>query len=102
MRLRAASRVGRRIPESGHDLHRGGTRPPQLLIMGFIDTLRSEGRAVEWILQSLAGDVLLEVAARTYREWRRSIAARTITDAEVVDLVRPPAWTAGFRTADGG
>ena len=37
-----------------------------------------------------------QIAARTYREWKRParpVAARTISDAIVVDLVRSLAWT---------
>lgn len=63
--------------------------------MGFIDTLRSEGHAVESICRVLRQQGC-QVAARTYREWRRPsrpVAARTITDAQVVDLVRSLAWT---------
>ena len=39
-----------------------------------------------------------QVAARTYREWRRPsrpVAARKISDAQVVDLVCSLAWTTG-------
>ena len=37
-----------------------------------------------------------QIAARTYRSWHRSgrvVAARTVTDARVVDGVRDIAWT---------
>ena len=38
-----------------------------------------------------------QVAARTYRSWKRAgrvVAARTVTDAQVVDAVRDIAWKA--------
>jgi len=46
--------------------------------MGFIETMRAQGHA------------------RTYRSWKRvgrPVAARTVTDAQVVDAVRGIAWT---------
>ncbi|MEJ7648252.1 MAG: IS3 family transposase [Nakamurella sp.] len=76
---------------------RGGTRPPQPLIMGFIDSLRSEGHAVESICRVLR-EQDCQIAARTYRSWHRTgraVAARTITDATVVDAIRDSAWAAG-------
>ena len=69
--------------------------------MGFIDTMRAEGHAVESICRVLRGQGC-QVAARTYRAWRqanRSIAARTISDAQVVDQVRDIAWTTDVRGA---
>jgi hypothetical protein len=70
----------------------GETRPPQPLMMGFIDTMRSEGHAVEsiwWVLREQG----CQIAARTYRAWRgRYAAARTITDVRVLDAVRDTAW----------
>ncbi len=66
--------------------------------MGFIDTLRSEGHAVESVCRVLR-EQGCQVAARTYRAWRRPRpAARTVSDAAVVDSVRDLAWTT---TADG-
>ncbi len=68
--------------------------------MGFIDTMRAEGHAVESICRILC-EQGCQVAARTYRAWKaptRSVAARTLTDAHVVDSVREAAWTTG---ADG-
>jgi putative transposase len=57
--------------------------------MAFIDDMRSQGHAVESTCR-----VLIEhgcpVAARTYRSWRRApraIAARTMSDAVVVDAL---------------
>jgi transposase InsO family protein len=67
--------------------------------MGFIDTMRSRGHAVESICRVLR-EQGCQVAARTYRAWRaqRPVAARTVSDAHVVDKVRDLAWTTG---ADG-
>jgi transposase InsO family protein len=63
--------------------------------MGFIDTMRAEGHAVESICRVLR-EQGCQVAARTYRAWRTSPpAARTISDAHVVDTVRSLAWTIG-------
>jgi putative transposase len=61
--------------------------------MGFIDTMRAEGHAVESTCRVL-GEQGCQVAARTYRAWRtRQPAARTISDAQVVDAIRDLAWT---------
>ncbi len=61
--------------------------------MGFIDTMRAEGHAVESICRILR-EQRVQVAARTYRAWKnRQPAARTITDAHVMDAVRSIAWT---------
>jgi hypothetical protein len=63
--------------------------------MGFIDTMRSQGCAVESICRVLR-EQDCQIAARTYRSWHRSgrvVAARTVTDARVVDAVRDIAWT---------
>src|SRR3546814_7350620 len=63
--------------------------------MGFIDTMRAEGHAVESICRVLR-EQGCQIAARTYRAWKhtgRRVAARTITDAHVVDAVREIAWT---------
>jgi putative transposase len=62
--------------------------------MGFIDTMRSEGHVVESICRVLR-EQGCQVAARTYRSWKqpdRDIAARTITDAQVVNAIRDLAW----------
>ena len=57
-------------------------------MMGFIDQMRAEGHAVESTVRVLR-EQGVRVAARTYRAWRRPrIAARTISDAMVVDAVR--------------
>ncbi|QGF23409.1 IS3 family transposase [Raineyella fluvialis] len=72
---------------------RGGTRPPQPLIMGFIDQLRAEGHAVESIIRVLR-EQGVQVAARTYRAWRTGrVAARTLSDALVLDAIRDVVWT---------
>ena len=58
--------------------------------MGFIDTMRGEGFAVESICQVLR-EQGVAVAARTYRAWSspaRRIAARTVSDAVVVATMR--------------
>lgn len=61
-------------------------------MMGFIDTMRSEGHAVESICRVLR-EQGHQIAARTYRSQRRGVvAARTVTDAQVVDAVRDAAW----------
>ncbi len=63
--------------------------------MGFIDTMRSQGHAVESICRVLR-EQGCQIAARTYRSWKiagRVIAARTVFDAQVVDAVRDIAWT---------
>lgn len=60
--------------------------------MGFIDTMRAEGYAVESICRVLRAQDC-QIAARTYRAWRtRPPAARMITDAQVVDVIRDLAW----------
>lgn len=62
------------------------------MIIAFIDTMRSEGAAVESICRVLC-EQGCQIAARTYRAWRsRGPAARTITDAQTVDAVRDVAW----------
>jgi len=61
--------------------------------MGFIDTMRSEGHAIESTCRVLR-EQGCQVAARTYRAWRGGVvSARTVTDAQVVDAVRDAAWT---------
>lgn len=63
--------------------------------MGFIDTMKSQGHAVESVCRVLR-EQGLKVAARTYRSWKqagRPVADRTISDARVMDAVRATAWT---------
>ena len=63
--------------------------------MGFIDTMRAKGHAVESVCRVLR-EQGCQVAARTYRSWaqtNRAVAARTVSDARVVDAVRTLAWT---------
>ena len=60
--------------------------------MGFIDTMRAEGHAVESVCRVLR-EQGCQVAARTYRLWRTGQPApRTVSDAVVVDMVRDAAW----------
>jgi putative transposase len=62
-------------------------------MMGFIDTMRAEGHAVESICRVLR-EQGHQIAARTYRSQRRGVvAARAITDARVADAIRDAAWT---------
>ena len=64
------------------------------MIMGFIDTMRTEGHTVESICRVLS-EQGCQVAVRTYRSWRhrhRQVAARTVTDAMVEDQIRSLAW----------
>ena len=66
-------------------------------MMGFIDAQRSHGHAVESICRVLRQQGC-QVAARTYRSWNqagRPVAARTVTDALVIDAVRQVAWATG-------
>ena len=61
--------------------------------MGFIDAMRADGHAVESICRVLR-EQACQVAARTYRALRRRRpAARTISDAQVVNTIRDIAWT---------
>ena len=65
--------------------------------MGFIETMRAKGHAVESICRVLR-EQGCQVAARTYRSWKqtgRPVAARTVTDAQVIDAVREVAWATG-------
>jgi putative transposase len=63
--------------------------------MGFIDTMKAEGHAVESVCRVLR-EQGCQIAARTYRSWKQSgrrVAARTVSDAGVLDAVRDTAWT---------
>ena len=61
--------------------------------MGFIDTMKAEGHAVESVCRVLR-EQGCQVAARTFRAWPLGrVAARTMSDARVVDAVRDAAWT---------
>ena len=61
-------------------------------MLGFIDTMRAEGHAVESIIRVLR-EQGVKIAARTYRAWRRGlVSTRTVTDAQVVDAIREAAW----------
>ena len=64
------------------------------MIFAFIDDQRTAGHAVESICRVLR-EQGCQIAARTYRSWKqpgRTVAARTITDAQVIDAVREAAW----------
>jgi putative transposase len=61
--------------------------------MGFIDTLRAEGYAVESICRLLR-EQGCQIAARTYRAWKRQQpAAGTISDALVMNAIRTASFT---------
>jgi len=63
------------------------------MIMGFIDSLRAQGHAVESV-SAVLREQGCQIAARTYRAWRSARpAARTISDALVVEAIREVAWT---------
>lgn len=67
--------------------------------MAFIDAQRAEGHAVESVCRVLR-EQGLQIAARTYRSWKqpgRVVAARTVSDAHVVDAVRDVVWTTNAR-----
>ena len=67
--------------------------------MGFIDTLRAEGYAVESICR-VPGEQGWQIAARTYRAWRaaRQPAARAVSDAMVINAI----FDASFSTDSDG
>ncbi|AWO82264.1 hypothetical protein DLJ61_00665 [Gordonia terrae] len=68
------------------------------MIVAFIDQMRANGFAVESICRVLREQGCM-IAARTYRASRtRTPAARTVSDAHVVDAVRTVVW----RTDDDG
>ncbi|MBM9463604.1 hypothetical protein JL108_09080 [Aeromicrobium sp. YIM 150415] len=90
----------RRLGEGNKILRRasiffaGGTRPPQPMIVAFIDQMRAEVHAVESICRVLR-EQGCQLAARAYRDWIRAnqpVSARAVNDAVVVDLVRDVAW----------
>jgi putative transposase len=86
---------GQRHPSPGLDFLRGGARPPRSLIVAFIDECRQAGHAVESICRVLT-EQGCQIAARTYRLWtcpQLQAAARTVSDAIVMDKVRDLAWT---------
>jgi putative transposase len=62
--------------------------------MGFIDTVRAEGHAVESICRVLR-EQGCQIAARTYRAWRaaRQPAARTLSDAMVINAIVDASFT---------
>lgn len=71
----------------------GELDPPQPLIMGFIEHMRSKGYTVESIIRVLR-EQGVKIATRTYRAWATSrTAAWTVTDTHAVDAIRDAAWT---------
>ena len=93
-RKRRTSGCGRTMRAfAGRRFSSRGARPPKPLTLAFIEEMRAEGCAVESILRVLRQQDL-QVAARTYRSWKRParIAARTVIDALVEDKIRAPAW----------
>ena len=62
--------------------------------MGFIDTMRAEGHAVESVCRVLR-EQDCQIAARTYRAWitRQAPSQRTVGDAFVIDAIRSIVWT---------
>lgn len=64
------------------------------MIVAFIDEQRAQGRTVRSVCRVLR-EQGLQVAARTYRTWRRGnrpVADRTMDDALAMDTVRALAW----------
>jgi putative transposase len=61
--------------------------------MGFIDTMRAEGHAVESVCRVLT-EQGCQVAARTFRAWRarRAPAARTVSDPQVINAIKDTCW----------
>jgi putative transposase len=60
--------------------------------MGFVDTMRAQGHAVESVCRVLR-EQGCQIAARTCRAWRsRRPAARTVGDAVVMDAIRDAAF----------
>lgn len=71
------------------------------MIMGFIDQMRAEGHAVESVCRVLRQEGC-QIAAHTYRAWRRrSASARDMSDAVLLnvlhDLAGTPDWLYGRR-----
>jgi putative transposase len=65
-------------------------------MLGFIDTMRAEGHAVESICRVLR-EQDCQIAARTYRAWKRGVvSSRTVTDAQVYGAIRDAAWTTAW------
>ena len=68
------------------------------MMMGFIDAMRADGFAVESVCRVLR-EQGCQIAARTYRAWKAGrVAARTISDARVVDVVRGLVWQVDSRS----
>jgi putative transposase len=65
------------------------------LIVAFIDECRQAGHAVESICRVLS-EQGCQIAARTYRAWSQPgqrVAARIVSDAMVINIVRDLPWT---------
>ena len=64
------------------------------MIVAFVDEMRSLGHTVESVCRVLS-EQGCQVAVRSYRAWKqpgRRVAARTVSDAVVLDTVRDLAW----------
>jgi len=60
--------------------------------MGFIDSMRAQGHAVESVCRVLS-EQGCPAAARTYRECKtRGPSTRTMADAQVIDAIRTVCW----------
>src|SRR5690606_12329941 len=60
--------------------------------MGFIDTMRAEGHAVESICRVLR-EQGCQVAARTYRAWRQArLCQRDVEDAYLINAIVDACW----------
>lgn len=72
-------------------------------MLGFIDTMRAEGHAVESICRVLR-EQGCQIAARTYRAWRRGpVSARTVTHAlSWMPFARPPGPSSRSEAASVG
>jgi hypothetical protein len=66
---------------------------PQPMIVGFIDTMRAQGYAVESVCRGLT-EPGCQIAARTYRarRARRAPTARTVSDAQVINAIKEAYW----------
>ena len=73
-------------------------RPPQSLIIAFIDEMRQQGYAVESVCRGSAGGQGCQIAARTYRAWKtRQPSARAVSDARVRQTIEELAFTTDAR-----
>ena len=73
-------------------------RPPQSLIIAFIDEMRQQGYAVESVCRGSPGGQGCQIAARTYRAWKtRQPSARAVSDARVRQTIEELAFTTDAR-----